>query len=111
MNPLLYIYRYTLRRDGFACYKANYNCAKVVTKPFKFEGSDLYINFSTSAKGYIFITIKDEEGRIAKTCELFGDSDNRLVHFESVPTKEFSERTVTLEFEMRDAEIYAFEFK
>lgn len=110
-KEISHVYRYTLRRDGFACYKANYNGAKLVTKRFKFTGEDLYINFSTSAKGYIFITIKDEEGRIAKTCELFGDSDNRLVHFEGVLVKEFSERTVTLEFEMRDAEIYAFEFK
>lgn len=103
--------RWTLRVDGFACYKAKYGGAKVVTKPFVFDGDELYINFSTSAKGKIFITIRDEDGNEAKTCELFGDKIDRKVRFENANIADFAGKPVTLEFEMKDAKIYAFEFK
>ncbi len=104
--------RHTLRRDGFACYRAKYTGGTVVTKPFTFEGDEMRLNFSTSAKGYIYITIRDEEtGRTAKTCELFGDKDDRLVHLEGVELAEFAGKTVTLTFEMRDAKLYAFYFR
>jgi len=104
--------RYTLRRDGFACYSGKYKKGeKLVTKPFVFDGEDLEINFATSARGNMYITIQDEQGNCAKTCELFGDSDHRLVHFEGVEVSEFAGKTVTLTFELSDAKIYAFEFK
>ena len=105
------IERWTLRIDGFACYKAKYSGAKVVTKPFVFDGDELYINFSTSAKGNMFITIRDEDGNEAKTCELFGDKIDRKVRFENADIADFAGKTVTLEFEMKDAKLYAFEFK
>ncbi len=103
--------RYTIRRDGFACYKAKFNGAKFVTKPFVFDGDEMYINFSTSAKGYIYITIKDSEGNTAKTCELFGDSDERKVTFENANIRDFAGKEVTLEFDMRDSRLYSFVFK
>lgn len=104
--------RYTLRRDGFACYRAKYTGGEVVTVPFVFEGDELRLNFATSAKGYVYITIRDEEtGKEATTCELFGDSDNRLVHFENAAVADFAGKRVTLRFRMRDAKLYAFEFK
>ena len=106
------LYRYTIRRDGFACYKAKYTGGKVVTKPFIFDGDELRLNFSTSAKGYVFITIIDvETGKTARTCELFGDKDDRLVHFENAEVSEFAGKKVTLTFDMRDSKIYAFEFR
>ena len=100
--------RYTIRRDGFACYKAKYKGGKVVTKPFVFEGEEFYINFATSAKGSIVITIKDENGNCAKSCKLFGDSDERRVRFEGAEIRDFAGKTVTLEFDMKDAGLYAF---
>ena len=104
-------YRYTFRRDGFASFKAKYSGAKVVTKPFVFEGDELYINFSTSARGSVYITIKDSDGNTAKTCELFGDSDERRVKLENALVSDFSGKTVTMEFEMKDAKLYSFTFR
>ena len=104
-------YRYTLRRDGFAAFRAKYSGAKVVTKPFIFEGNEFYINFSTSARGSVYITIRDNEGNSARTCELFGDSDERNVNFENARTDDFAGKEVTLEFEMKDAKLYSFLFK
>ena len=104
------LYRYTLRRDGFAYYKANAKGAKVVTKPFSFKGDELNINFSTSAYGNMYITIRDKDGNEARTCELFGDSDHRTVTFEDAKIADFQGKEVTLTFEMKDARIYSFAF-
>ena len=101
--------RYTVRKDGFAFYQAKYSGARVVTKPFVFEGKSMRINFSTSAKGSVYIVLRDNLGNEARTCELFGDSTEREVSFEGVSLSDFCGREVTLEFEMRDAKIYSFE--
>ena len=105
------IVRYTLRRDGFACYQGKYTGEILTTKPFSFKGEEFYINFSTSARGSVFITMQDSEGNTARTCKLFGDSEQRRVRFEGVDLKEFAGKKVTLTFELSDARIYAFEFK
>jgi len=108
--PYDYLTRYTFRLDGFACYKAKYSGAKVVTNPFTFDGDNLYINFSTSARGNIYITIEDKEGNKATTCELFGDNNNRLVHFEGIDLSIYKNKEVILTFEMKDAKLYSFNF-
>ena len=104
------LYRWSLRRDGFAYYCANAKGGTVITKPFVFKGKGLRINFATSAYGNIKIVIKDKEGNEASTCELFGDSDNRNVKFENADITDFSGKEITLTFEMKDAKLYAFEF-
>lgn len=100
--------RYTIRLDGFASYNAKYKGGKVATKPFIFDGKELYINFSTSAKGSVYVTMKDEDGNVAKSCEIFGDSTKRRVCFEDAELAEFAGKSVRLEFEMKDAKLYAF---
>ena len=102
--------RYTLRVDGFASYNASFKGNKVVTKPFVFEGNDLHLNFSTSAKGSIYVTVRDENGRSSTSYEIFGDSDDRRVHFSGAPLSEFAGRPVVIEFEMKDAKLYSFAF-
>ena len=103
------LYRYTFRLDGFACYRAPYKGASVATKPFVFDGEELYINFSTSARGYVIVKIEAEDGTSATTCELFGDTDRRRVVFEDGKIADFVGKQVTLTFEMRDAKLYSFE--
>ena len=104
------LYRYAIRRDGFAYYQAKANGAKVVTKPFVFDGNRMQINFATSAYGNVYITIRDRDGNEAKTCELFGNSDHRNVKFENADIGDFSRKEVTLTFDMKDAKLYSFEF-
>ncbi len=104
-------FRYTLRIDGFAYYKAKYSGARFVTKPFVFEGSELLLNFSTSAKGSVYITLRDKDGNELKTGEIFGDTMERRVRFENGSLSDFASKEVTLTFEMKDARLYAFAFR
>jgi hypothetical protein len=100
--------RYTLRLDGFAYYNAPFKGAKVVTKPFVLEGDKLTLNFASSAKGGVVVTVKDDEGRYATSYEIFGDSDEKTVRFKDGSLADFVGKTVWLEFDMKDAKLYAF---
>jgi hypothetical protein len=105
--------RYVYRRDGFASVKAGYQPKTLRTPAFTFEGEELLLNFRTSARGGIFLQILDEKGLPVdgyRTCEIFGDSPERIVDFDR-PLSELQGKTVYFEFTMRDAEIYAMRFR
>ena len=101
--------RHTIRIDGFVSCHATYKPCKVVTKPFIFDGCSLSINFATSAVGYVKIKLIGE-GRELESCELFGDSLDRRVVFETGDMASLSGMPVRMEIFMRDADIYSFKF-
>ena len=102
--------RLCMRLDGFVSRHATYETQRVVTKPLVFAGDELRINFSTSARGHVFVTIRDEAGRKAVSYELFGDATDRVVDFAEGTAADFAGRPVVLEFEMSDADLYALRF-
>lgn len=101
--------KYSVRLDGFASFKTDFKGAKVVTRPLIFSGSELSINFKTSAAGSIYVKITDEDGNTAKSIEIFGNNVDRRVAFDQ-PLSSFAGKSVVIEFEMRDAELYSFKF-
>jgi len=102
--------RYTVRVDGFVSYHAPYQAARIVTKPFIFDGQSLSINFATSARGYLLIKLIGD-GAVLESCELFGDSLDRRVPFENGAVASLAGKPVTMEITMRDADIYSFKFE
>ena len=101
--------RYVYRRDGFASYKAGYKPKTLRTKPFVLGGGALKLNFRTSARGYVCVSVLDGysnaiEGCIS--CPHFGDTVQRIIDFDK-PLSELKGSTVKLEFIMSDAEIYS----
>ena len=105
------LYRYTLRRDGFAYYRAKASGATVGTIPFILDGSELYINFATSAFGSVRVTLTASDGATAVSPELFGNSDERRVHFDGCDISALVGKEVTLTFDMKDACLYSFEIR
>jgi len=101
--------RYTIRVDGFVSYHAGYRPGKLVSKPFVFAGKSMSVNFATSAIGYLRIKLTGG-GRTLESCELFGDSLERTVGFTHGDVGLLSGLPVTMEIEMRDADLYAFRF-
>jgi len=104
------VYRYTIRMDGFVSQSAPYPEANLYTKPFIFEGKDMFINFSTSAYGYMRFNIKDEDGNSISSCETFGDSTDRRVRFNG-DLSAFAGKPVTMSVNMFDADFYSFIFR
>ena len=106
--------RYCLRVDGFLSYRAKYNLKHpytLVTKPLVFAGDTFTMNFSTSARGGVYVTIRDEEGHSIRSCEQFGDTIERIVDFQGGKVADFAGKPVTIRFDMSDADIYSFRFR
>jgi len=106
------LYRYTVRKDGFASFKADYRGKTLLTKPFIMEADKLAINFSTSARGGITVAVLDEDGTPLEgyeSCELFGDSVKRMVDFDK-PFSDLKGKPIRLSFSMRDGELFALHF-
>ncbi len=102
--------RYCLRLDGFVSRHATYEPQRVVTKPLVFAGDLLRLNFATSARGHLRVTIRDEAGRAARSHEIFGNATDRIIDFAEGAVADFAGRPVVLEFEMSDADLYALRF-
>ena len=103
--------RWRIRQDGFVSRHGTYAGQKVVTKPLVFTGLEMLVNFSTSARGRMFVEIRDASGRAIKSVELFGDKVDRVVDFAAdAKLSEFQGRPVVVEFDLSDADIYSFRF-
>ena len=107
--------RYEIRKDGFACYEADFTERTLVTKPLTFEGKDLYINFETSAFGYILVDALDENGEplSEKTSyEIYGNTVDRRVSFaDGTDFAELAGKPIRLRFKMRDARLFSLKFE
>lgn len=107
------LYRYEIRKDGFACYMAGGEEKVLVTKPLVFDGKDLHLNFSTSAFGYIYVDVLDENGEkiSEESVEIFGNTVDRKISFaDGGNFAKFAGLPVRLRFRMRDAKLYSLQF-
>ena len=103
--------RWRLRQDGFISRRGTYAGQKVVTKPLVFAGSEMLVNFSPSARGRMFVTLRDASGRALKSIELFGDKVDRVVDFaDGGKVSDFAGKPVVVEFDLFDADLYSFRF-
>jgi hypothetical protein len=110
--------RYTLRMDGFVSVNAPFAGGEMRTRPIRFSGSDLVLNFSTGAAGGIRVEFQDEEGKplpgyTLEDCELLvGDIIERAVKWkQGRDPRALVGRAVRLRFVMKDADIYSIRFR
>ncbi len=107
--------RYTIRKDGFACVMADGQERRVTTKPVIFEGNTLHLNFSTSAFGFIYVSVLDEDGKPlspGESVEVFGDNiDRRVVFAKDFDLGAYAGKPVRLAFRMRDAKLFSMKFE
>ncbi len=110
--------RMTLRLDGFASLNAPYDGGEMVTKPLRFEGNQLEINYATSAAGVLRVEIQDEQGRpvprfsLEECPEIIGDDISRIVSWnQGSDVGSLAGKPVRLRFVMKDADLYSLRFK
>jgi hypothetical protein len=111
------IRRYTLRIDGFASAHASYEGGELVTRPLRFAGDRLSINFATSAAGSLKVEIQDAVGqpidgfRLEDCRPIFGDQLDRTVTWTGeAKLSELAGRPVRLRVVLQDADLYSFQF-
>lgn len=117
-QPTSYVRRYELRLDGFASAHAGYAGGELVTKPLIVGGSELELNYSTSAAGGIRVEVQDASGQplpgfsLAEAPELIGDQVERVYGWKAEPgLASLKGKPVRLRFALKDADLFAFRFR
>jgi hypothetical protein len=116
--PSVNIRRYTLRTDGFVSVNSGFAGGEFLTRPLVFKGSELELNYSTSAVGSVRVEIQDTEGhalpgyRMEDCPEIFGDQIDSVVRWASnTDLASLAGRSIRLLFAIIDADVYAFRFR
>jgi hypothetical protein len=116
--PNAHLRRYSLPTDRFASVNAPYSGGEFVTKPLRFRGATLTLNFSTSAAGGIRVEIQDEQGNpipgftLNDAKEMIGNAIERPVSWKAgSDVSSLVGQVVRLRFVMKDADLYALRFR
>ncbi|MHC4240699.1 MAG: hypothetical protein ACYSUC_13295, partial [Planctomycetota bacterium] len=108
-------YRYKQRLDGFVSLDAGEATGTATTLPLKFEGSKLVLNIKAAGAK---VAITDKDGKemagfgLADCDEIRCDSTEKVVSWNGKSNVgALAGKTVRVKFQMREAKLYAFEFK
>ncbi|MFT5093656.1 MAG: hypothetical protein ACI93T_002485 [Porticoccaceae bacterium] len=109
--------RGTLRLDGFASLSGSYAGGEMTTKPIRFRGNRLVLNYATSAAGSVRVEIQDRDGRpipgwsLNDATELYGDSTAEAYVWKSKQdVASLAGRVVRLRLVLKDADVYSLRF-
>jgi len=115
--PTHHIRRGVLRLDGIASASAGYAGGEMLTKPIRFAGGKLILNYATSASGSIRVEIQDLEGKpfpgfsLAEAKDLYGDEIAEAYSWKSGrDVSALAGRPVRLRFVLKDADLYSYRF-
>jgi hypothetical protein len=110
--------RYTLRLDGFVSAHAPMAGGELVTRPVRFGGAKLALNFATSAAGAVRVELQDAAGKPLSGFALddcppvFGDTVDRVVGWKGQPDlAKVAGRPARIRFVLNDAHVYSFQFR
>jgi hypothetical protein len=110
-----YLARYSLRLDGFSSLNAPYRGGEMVTRPFRFTGRQLELNYATSAAGWVRAELQSAAGatlpgfRLDDCPELIGDRIARAVPWPGDLVK-LAGQAVRLRLRMKDASVFSLRF-
>jgi len=109
--------RYVSRLDGFASLTAPYEGGEVLTKPLRFSGRTLKLNFATSAAGSVQVGLEHPNGEPLPGHDLdacdpaFGDHTDGAVSWNQTnDLSALAGQPVRLRFRLSDADLFAFRF-
>ena len=109
--------RYTIRLDGFVSLSAPLAGGEMTTKPFKFTGRRLTLNYATSAAGSLRVEMQDAAGNpipgfsLADADELYGDSiDQSAAWKDAIDVGRLAGQVVRLHAVLRDGDLFSFQF-
>ena len=103
--------RYTSRLDGFVSLHAGGDPLTVVTKEFVYNGTELFANLATSARGYVQFTLQSEDACFPSV-EMFGNATHKRIRFaDDAAVSALCGKPVTLRIDLYDADLYAIQFQ
>jgi hypothetical protein len=117
-QPTCHLERLVLRTDGFASLNGPFAGGEMVTKPLRFEGEELVINYATGAAGHVGIEIEDVsgvpiQGYTMRECDpIVGDEIERVVSWGGRATVSGLARSpIRMRMALKDADVYSFRFR
>ena len=106
--------RGVFRLDGIASAHAGFEGGELVTKPIRFTGKRLFLNYSSSASGGIRVEIQDVEGRpieqfaFKNAKELYGDEiEEAYTWTDGSDVSSLAGQPVRLRFVLKDCDLAA----
>ncbi len=116
-QPGTHLRRYSLVLDRFASIHAGYLSGEAVTKPLTFAGSQLLLNYATSAPGGVRVEIQEPDGRaipgfaLGDSVEMIGDQIERAARWKGpADVASLAGKPVRLRFVLKDADVFALRF-
>ncbi len=116
-QPTAHLRRYSLRLDGLASIRTGATEAELLTKPFVFSGSELHINFATSAAGGLRFELQSLDGQptpgftLADCQEQIGNEIDRAVSWKSTASlAALAGNPVRLRCLLKDADLFSLQF-
>jgi len=110
--------RFTYRVDGFVSVQAGPAGGELVTRPLRFEGNRLVVNFATHARGRLGVEIQDADGQPVEgfslgDCQpLRGDAIEAQVKWKGAPSLgAWAGRPVRIRFHLQEADLFSFQFR
>jgi hypothetical protein len=110
--------RFTYRVDGFVSIYAPPTGGEVVTKPIRFQGSKLVLNYTAAPTGYVAVEVQNDEGYpikafvLSQCRKLNGNSISETVVWnDSADLKQLTGTPVRLRFVLRRAELFSYRFQ
>ncbi len=116
-QPTAHLRRYSIRLDGFASLRAGAKEAELLTKPFVFSGSQLHINFATSAAGGLRFELQSADGKplpgftLADCQEQIGNEIDRVVAWKNEPSlAQLVGKPIRVRCILKDADLFSLQF-
>lgn len=110
--------RFVLRTDGFASVHVGADPGELLTRPIRFVGHELVINYATSAGGSIRVELQNESGdpipgfTLSDSENFVGDTIEQAIHWsKGSDVSSLAGRPVRLRFTMREADLFAIQFR
>jgi hypothetical protein len=110
-QPTAYVRRYALRVDGLASVHAGAAGGEMLSKPLRFQGSKLEINYSTSAGGAIRVEVLEEGGTPVSGFDSGAITGDEIERVSGLDFSRLAGRVIRLKFTLRDADLWSMRFR
>ena len=109
--------RYSYRTDGFVSLSSRGSAGELLTKPLKFSGNRLVVNYSAKSGGSLRVELQDATGNPipgfgAENChKITGNSIIQSILWKNDPDlSSLAGESLRLLFKLKDADLYSFQF-
>jgi len=101
--------RFVYRVDGFVALRAGADGGQVTSKPLRYQGQRLLLNYAVQTGGTLTVEALNESGKVVcRSKPLNGNAVDTPVEWHQDPN--FSQGVIQLRFKLKNADVFSFRF-